>query len=100
VRVLVGNGRAYRALRFFTFPVRAGLLFNLGIVVSHIPGVVNASVSNGPLHYFVHVILVIDINFDVDASLRTAERISNHSDVKDDLPFLEQCGCHHSCRLV
>lgn len=59
VRVLVGNGRAYRALRFFTFPVRAGLLFNLGVVVSHIPGVVNASVSNGPLHYFVHVILVL-----------------------------------------
>ena len=59
VRVLVVNGRAYRALRFFTFPVRAGLLFNLGVVVSHIPGVVNASVSNGPLHYFVHVLLVL-----------------------------------------
>ena len=59
VRTLVGNGRAYRALRFFTFPVRAGLLFNLGIVISHIPGVVNASVSNGPLHYFVHVLLVL-----------------------------------------
>ena len=59
VRVLVGNGRAYRTLRFLTFPVRAGLLFNLGIVISHIPGVVNASVSNGPLHYFVHVILVL-----------------------------------------
>ena len=55
----MGNGRAYRALRFLTFPVRAGLLFNLGIVISHIPGVVNASVSNGPLHYFVHVILVL-----------------------------------------
>ncbi len=59
VRVLVGNGRAYRALRFLSFPVRAGLLFNLGVVVSHIPGVVNASVSNGPLHYLVHVILVL-----------------------------------------
>ena len=59
VRVLVGNGRAYRTLRFLTFPVRAGLLFNLGIVISHIPGVVNASVSNGPLHYFVHVLLVL-----------------------------------------
>ncbi len=59
VRVLVGNGRAYRSLQFFTFPVRAGLLFNLGVVVSHIPGVVNASVSNGPLHYFVHVLLVL-----------------------------------------
>ena len=59
VRVLVGNGRAYRTLRFLTFPVRAGLLFNLGIVISHIPGVVNASVSNGPLHYFVHMLLVL-----------------------------------------
>lgn len=59
VRTLVGNGCAYRALRFFTFPVRAGLLFNLGVVISHIPGVVNASVSNGPLHYFVHVLLVL-----------------------------------------
>jgi len=59
VRVLVGNGRAYRVLQFFTFPVRAGLLFNLGVVISHIPGVVNASVSNGPLHYFVHVLLVL-----------------------------------------
>ena len=59
VRTLVGHGRAYRALRFFTFPVRAGLLFNLGVVISHIPGVVNASVSNGPLHYFVHVLLVL-----------------------------------------
>jgi putative membrane protein len=59
VRTLVGNGRAYRALRFFSFPVRAGLLFNLGVVISHIPGVVNASVSNGPLHYFVHVLLVL-----------------------------------------
>jgi putative membrane protein len=59
VRTLVGNGRAYRALRFLTFPVRAGLLFNLGVVISHIPGVVNASVSNGPLHYFVHVLLVL-----------------------------------------
>jgi putative membrane protein len=59
VRTLIGNGRAYRALRFFTFPVRAGLLFNLGVVISHIPGVVNASVSNGPLHYFVHLLLVL-----------------------------------------
>jgi putative membrane protein len=59
VRILVGTGRAYRVLRFFTFPVRAGVLFNVGIVVSHIPGVVNASVSNGPLHYFVHVLLVL-----------------------------------------
>ncbi|MEY3679457.1 MAG: hypothetical protein RL547_69, partial [Actinomycetota bacterium] len=38
--------------------VRAALLFNVAIMVSHVPGVVNASVSNGPLHYGVHVFLV------------------------------------------
>ena len=59
IRILVGQGRAYRALRFMSFPVRAGLLFNIGVMVSHIPAVVNASVSNGPLHYFVHVLLVV-----------------------------------------
>ena len=33
--------------------------YNIGVMVSHIPGVVNASVSNGPLHYFVHMLLVM-----------------------------------------
>jgi putative membrane protein len=59
IRTLVGEGRAYRALRFMCHPVRAALLFNVGLMVSHIPGVVNASVSNGPLHYTVHILLVL-----------------------------------------
>lgn len=59
VRILIGNGRIYRAVRFLGHPVRAALLFNVGVMISHVPGVVNASVSNGPLHYFVHVLLVL-----------------------------------------
>ena len=58
VRVLIGDGRSYRFVRFMAHPVRAALLFNVAIMVSHVPGVVNASVSNGPLHYGVHVFLV------------------------------------------
>jgi putative membrane protein len=59
VRILLGNGGVYRAVRFLGHPVRAALLFNVGVMISHVPGVVNASVSNGPLHYFVHLMLVL-----------------------------------------
>jgi len=59
IRTLIGNGAVYRAVRFLGHPVRAALLFNVGVMISHVPGVVNASVSNGPLHYFVHVLLVL-----------------------------------------
>jgi putative membrane protein len=59
IRTLIGNGAVYRAVRFLGHPVRAALLFNVGVMISHVPGVVNASVSNGPLHYFVHVLLVV-----------------------------------------
>lgn len=59
VRTLIGNGRIYRGVRFLGHPVRAALLFNVGVMISHVPGVVNASVSNGSLHYFVHVLLVL-----------------------------------------
>ncbi|MFZ9158894.1 MAG: cytochrome c oxidase assembly protein, partial [Ilumatobacteraceae bacterium] len=58
VRVLIGDGRLYRFVRFMAHPVLSALLFNVAIMVSHVPGVVNASVSNGPLHYGVHVFLV------------------------------------------
>ena len=45
LRVLVGNGRAYAVLRWLCKPVVAGVLFNLAVMVTHIPGVVNASVD-------------------------------------------------------
>lgn len=58
LRVIVGDGRGYKVLAWFSKPVIAAVLFNAGIMISHVPGVVNASVSNGPLHYAVHVLLV------------------------------------------
>jgi putative membrane protein len=45
-------------VNFLTKPVVAGLLFNCVIMVTHIPQMVNRSVSNGPLHYSLHVLVV------------------------------------------
>ncbi len=59
MRVLIGDGGFYRAVCWLTRPVVAGVIFNLVIIVSHIPTVVNASVDNGPLHYSVHFVVVI-----------------------------------------
>ena len=60
-RSLIGSGRLYRALRWLCHPVAAGLLFNISVMVSHVPGVVNASVeSSSPLlHYSVHLMVVV-----------------------------------------
>jgi putative membrane protein len=59
LRVLVGNGRFYRVVVFFTRPVVAAVLFNAVIIITHIPGVVAASVDNGPLHYTLHFAVVM-----------------------------------------
>jgi putative membrane protein len=59
LRVLVGNGRFYRVVVFFTKPVIAAVLFNAVIIITHIPGVVAASVDNGPLHYSLHFAVVM-----------------------------------------
>jgi putative membrane protein len=58
LRTLVGHGRAYGALRRLCHPVVAGVLFNLSVMVTHIPGVVTASVENGAVHYLLHVMVV------------------------------------------
>lgn len=57
-RMVVGEGRAYGALRRLARPVAATLVFNAVVVFTHWPAVVNASVSNGVLHYGVHVLVV------------------------------------------
>jgi putative membrane protein len=58
LRILIGNGKAYSVLRFLTKPVVAGVLFNMVVMVTHIPGMVNASGDNAVLHYSLHVMLV------------------------------------------
>jgi putative membrane protein len=57
-RTVIGDGRAYRVFRFLTSPVIAGVLFNVVVMVLHIPGMVNASTENGPLHYTLHLLVV------------------------------------------
>ena len=58
LRLIVGKGRAYNVVRFMTKPVVAGVLFNLVVMVTHVPGVVNASGDNAVLHYSLHFMLV------------------------------------------
>ncbi len=58
-RVLLGTGGLYRAVRWLTHPVVAGVSFNVIIMVTHIPIMVNWSVQNGPLHYTLHFLVVI-----------------------------------------
>ena len=57
-RALIGEGRAYRVVRWFAKPVTAGLLFNVVVMTTHIPGLVNRSASSSPLHYSLHVLVV------------------------------------------
>ena len=59
LRVLVGNGKLYRGIAFMCTPVIAAVVFNAIVIVTHIPGVVTASVDNGPLHYSLHVAVVV-----------------------------------------
>ena len=60
LRALIGKDRLYGVLRWLCKPVVAGLLFNLAIVITHIPGVVNASVTSdsAALHYGLHLMAV------------------------------------------
>lgn len=58
IRVLLGDGRTYAVVRWLCRPVTAGLLFNASVMVIHIPALVNASLTNGALHYVLHVMVV------------------------------------------
>jgi putative membrane protein len=59
MRLIVGDGKAYAAVRWLTKPVVAAVIFNVSIMVIHIPGLVNGAVTNGPLHYTLHLMLVL-----------------------------------------
>jgi putative membrane protein len=57
-RILIGSGRGYRVLKRMTRIVPATLLFNVVVVGSHIPWIVNHAVVNAPLHYGVHILVL------------------------------------------
>jgi len=59
LRLIVGQGRGYKFVRFMSKPVVAGVLFNLTVMITHIPGVVNTSTQIGVLHYSIHFLLVM-----------------------------------------
>ncbi|MFM7897358.1 MAG: cytochrome c oxidase assembly protein [Actinomycetota bacterium] len=58
-RAIIGSQRAGRVITWFAKPVIAGVIFNVMVMVTHIPALVNRSVSNAPLHYSLHVGLVV-----------------------------------------
>ena len=58
LRLLVGTGKVRRVVVFMTKPVVAAVVFNVVVMVTHIPPVVNASVQSAPLHYSLHFLLV------------------------------------------
>ncbi len=58
-RLIVGDGWfAGKVLRRLCHPIVAGLLFNAAFVLVHYPPTVNASVSNGPLHFSLHLLIM------------------------------------------
>jgi putative membrane protein len=57
-RMIIGNGRAYRVLRGLTRLVPATLIFNVVVVFSHWPWIVNHVVVSAPLHFGVHVLVL------------------------------------------
>lgn len=59
MRVLVGDGTLYRVVAFMSKPIVAGVLFNVIVMVTHIPQMVTASVESGPLHYSLHFAVVM-----------------------------------------
>jgi putative membrane protein len=56
--LIFSSSRSRKVINFLTKPVIAGVLFNLVIMITHIPVLVNQSVSNGPLHYALHVLVI------------------------------------------
>lgn len=57
-RAVLGSPRVGRMIRWFAKPVVAGFVFNIVVIVTHIPAMVNQSVNNPLLHYSLHVALV------------------------------------------
>ena len=57
-RAVIGEGKAYRFVKRLSTPIVAGLLFNVVVMITHIPGLVNRSADSSPLHYAMHILVV------------------------------------------
>jgi putative membrane protein len=58
-RLVVGSGRGYRVVRWLTRLVPASLAFNAVVVLSHWPKVVELSVTYAPVHFGLHLLVVV-----------------------------------------
>ena len=54
-----GSGKTRTVINWLAKPVIAGVAFNVVVMITHIPVLVNQSVNNGPLHYSLHILLVV-----------------------------------------
>jgi putative membrane protein len=54
-----GFGKVRSVVNWLSKPVIAGVGFNVVVMITHIPVLVNQSVNNGPLHYSLHILLVV-----------------------------------------
>lgn len=57
-RLLIGKGKVYRVVRAATLPVVGVVVYNLTLLLTHTPELVNRSADGGPLHYSLHVLVV------------------------------------------
>ncbi len=69
-------------------------------MITHIPGVVNASGENAPLHYVLHVIAGGDRAADVDAGHRSVQRAADELWRQDDLPLRPERDSDRAGRLA
>ncbi|MHB8670393.1 MAG: cytochrome c oxidase assembly protein [Acidimicrobiales bacterium] len=58
-RRLLGGAGAVRVLRGLSRPVVGLIQFNLVVVISHWPPVVDATLRDHPLHFFAHAVLLV-----------------------------------------
>jgi putative membrane protein len=58
-RLVLGTGRVDRWVHKLARPIPAALLFNLLVLLSHAPGIVNRASENAIFHYGVHASLVL-----------------------------------------
>lgn len=59
LELILGTGRVGRGIRTLCRPIVAGVLFNALVIVTHAAPLVNLSVRVAPVHYVVHVVLVL-----------------------------------------
>lgn len=57
MRAIIGEGVVFRIVRFCARMVPGVIIFNLVVVVSHWPAVVNEAIASHPFHLLVHVVV-------------------------------------------